>query len=129
LKDVLIADGIGVALLVGGLATENADVAALGVTSLVLATPIVHTAKGHPGRGLLSLTLRIGLPLAGSIIAFDSAADDVLVGGMLGGFAATGIDLLISHYGHHEEPTKVAPAVGRSWSGDGTTTYGLTGRF
>jgi hypothetical protein len=128
-RDVLIADGIGVALLVGGLAFESEGVATLGITSLVFTTPIVHAVKGHGGRTVASLALRIALPLTGAIVAVDELDENVVLGGALGGVAATGIDLLISHYGAHDEPTTVTPSVSRSLAGDGTATYGLVGRF
>jgi len=129
-KHIAIADGIGVAVLLSGLALDNGGVAVLGGLSLVLVSPALHLSKGHPGRGGLSLLFRVGLPLAGSIYAIDNLDEDVVLGGMLGGVAATALDLAIAHFGeHYENVPATTPVVGQSWAGTGAPTFGIARSF
>jgi hypothetical protein len=63
--EVLAADAIGWALIIGGATADAWPVSALGVGGVLLGGPIIHAAHDNYGRAGISLGLRIGGPLLG----------------------------------------------------------------
>jgi len=76
----LPADAVGLALYAGGALSPHPDghrtttsstLMTVGVASSLLATPIIHTVRGHWKRGLGSLGLRVGVAMMSSLIGFE----------------------------------------------------------
>jgi hypothetical protein len=66
---VLLADAASLAVLAGGAALDAPPVIALGVAGWFLASPVLHAQHATVGRGLGAFALRLGLPLAGFLVA------------------------------------------------------------
>ena len=66
---VLAADSAALLVMVAGIGTRSPEVTLAGMGSWVLAAPVVHIGHGDPTQGILSLVLRLGLPLAGAVVA------------------------------------------------------------
>jgi hypothetical protein len=143
---IVLADLVG-GLVVGGalsVATKNAMPVLL---TWSLASPTVHALHGHPGRGVVSLLLHVGLPVlggfAGAALANCPASrfvDDVdpwcgvgeaLALGALGMVTATFVDAVVLAQRREESPRAVVPAsapalsVGRN----GDVSVGWRGTF
>lgn len=107
----LIGTVIFDALTVVGAASETAPLLGVGLTGRTLMAPTVHWIHGHGLRGLGSLGLQVGLPVAsvftGAFVGFlaeaATASPDqdvfgigiligVVAGGMLGSISATVVD-------------------------------------
>ncbi len=56
------ADGVGVSLLLVGVASSSNGAMIVGTGTFLLGTPLVHLAHGNPGRAVGSLALRGALP-------------------------------------------------------------------
>ncbi|HEY3495937.1 MAG TPA: hypothetical protein VGK73_14665 [Polyangiaceae bacterium] len=84
----LTADGVALALVVGGAALAedgsipdalSGTVLGLGVATYALGGPVIHFGHGNPGRGVLSLGLRTLLPVGlgvGTVQAMCSPHSD-----------------------------------------------------
>lgn len=128
---VLAADGAALGI---GIATEQPEIA-LGWVGTGAA---VHAYHHHYGRAVLSVGMRIGLPILGMALGESSAKGctgdfcdlgAVLAGGLVGMGAAEVIDLVESTDEH-----EVLPAPSRSWTPiagirHGGGTLGIAARF
>src|SRR5262245_27935608 len=70
---LLLADAAAVAVFAVGGSQGGAPVAVLGVGGWALGSPIVHATHGSVGRGVVSLALRVGLPLMGFMLGKSSS--------------------------------------------------------
>jgi len=77
-SQTLVADGVGLALLVGGGLAESGNgrdtgasdaMFTVGGLTIVFATPIIHGARGHGGRAVGSFLMRGGLAAGGALLA------------------------------------------------------------
>jgi len=87
--EVLAADTIGWALIIGGATADAWPIAALGVGGIVLGGPVIHAAHDNYGRAAVSVGLRIGGPLLG--LGLGAALDKdshsfIPVGPVIGAF-------------------------------------------
>lgn len=129
---LLLADGGALGL---GAATGNGDIA-LG---WIGTGAVVHGAHHNYGRAVLSVGMRIGLPLAGVFLGESSARGctgdlcdlgPALVGGMLGMGTAEVIDLALAK----DEPDAALPARSQRWTPVASVrhsgaTLGIAARF
>jgi len=67
-SQVLAVDVTSLVVTGAGLAGDAPAGIFLGVTGLVIGSPIVHVAHGNEGRAAASLGLRVGLPVVGGVI-------------------------------------------------------------
>lgn len=118
----LPGDAVALALYTGGMMADHTaghDTAAtalttLGIAGSLLATPIVHAARGHWKRGFTSFALRAGLALVGAEVAKAGAqcADDdctrnrTMLGAGIGFAVASVLDAAVLT----EEKAPAAPA-------------------
>lgn len=153
--DVMLADGLSLALVLAAPVADNEELAGWGVAGYFLAAPIVHVAHGRGVQALQSLGLRAGLPLLGGMIGYRLGPDDtactygaspnpdfnpdrgtcpdngsisgMLVGGLAGGITAIVLDWkFLTKY----QKTIAAPA----WTASikptrGGATFGMSGTF
>ncbi len=129
----LATDGAAVALAFGGAALGGGEwlLAASG-GAYVLGGPIVHLAHGNPGRSLLSLGTRAGLPLMLAFVGVaaencsNGGGDFCGYGGALVGFGvgmvgAVAIDAAVIARDEVERTPAFAPALSvsreRAWLG------------
>ena len=137
------------AILVGALVSNQSDSAIPILATWSLASPLVHAAHGHPGRGLLSLLLHVGAPIVGGYVGVQledcshSSSDEgfcglagLALGGLVGMVTATTIDAAVLAQ-PADEPPPPRPAYGRgiasapalSVSHRGDVTFGWRGTF
>jgi hypothetical protein len=108
-KLTLATDGIAVGILLLAISQESEDLAKLSVGTYLVGAPIVHVTRGRVGRGLLSATMRVALPVVGAMAGAsmesdkpcndpyddycgdDEGPDGGIVLGMLGGVLAASI--------------------------------------
>jgi hypothetical protein len=110
------SDALSIAFLVAAANTSRGTQTALGEfggIAYVVGAPAVHLGHARPGPALLSLALRISLPLLGLYVGLQSASQDELVPagavvGFLGGaFTAVVIDGVALSW-ESAEPASVA---------------------
>ena len=77
----LIADGLSLALLTGGVVAKASEPIVAGYVGFVLASPIVHMAHGNVGPGFGSIGTRLFVPWIGAGIG---AITGLIVGGTSG---------------------------------------------
>ncbi|HTL35488.1 MAG TPA: hypothetical protein VL326_20310 [Kofleriaceae bacterium] len=77
-RDVMMADGLALALVFAAPVSESEELAGWGVTTYFLGAPLVHVAHGRGVAALQSLGLRAGLPLAGALIGYRLGPDDMV---------------------------------------------------
>ena len=82
-------DAAALVMVLGAAAAENELLAVGGVGTYALGAPVVHLAHGQPGRSLISLTLRVGVPALGiaimttSLASCESCAGGAIFGGVV----------------------------------------------
>jgi hypothetical protein len=113
----LLADGTSASVVAAGGAGNSTAVVLAGAASYVLAAPIVHGAHGKGWQAVLSLGLRVGLPVAGFQIGAASAScpngeffcglEEGAIGGLVGVLGASVIDAALLAY--EEVPVTVPP--------------------
>ncbi|HEU4405157.1 MAG TPA: hypothetical protein VFS43_07690 [Polyangiaceae bacterium] len=141
-----IATDLAAVAFVGAGASDEEDggVALLGLGTYLLGAPIVHAANGQFGKGVASLGLRVGVPVAGALggLMLGSATcreDDgwnenvcplgqAALGSLLGILAASTLDaaVLAKKEVRPRPAVSIAPAVLPTPRG---TSFGLTGTF
>jgi hypothetical protein len=134
----LATDGAAVALALGGAALDrDGELLLVGsVGAYLLGGPIVHLAHGNPGRSLLSLGMRAGLPVTLAFLGVAAEGcgeghDFCGYGGALIGFgvglvSAVVIDAAAIARDEVEPTPAIAPALGVSREG---AWLGATGTF
>ncbi len=106
---MVVADAAGIGLMLAGAANNDIKLGFISWAGYALSGPIVHWANGEGARGMGSLGLRIGLPLAGALIggSLPSRCDNcggeslglapavpgMLVGAAVGALLASVIDI------------------------------------
>jgi hypothetical protein len=104
-----LLDTAALVMVLVGAESDEGGVAVLGAGTYVLSGPTVHLMRGHKGRALGSLALRVALPVVGAEIASagyscNAAVEDdcggesmarILVGGMAGILVAGAIDWFV----------------------------------
>ena len=136
------------AVLVGALASQQAQSATPILVSWIFASPVVHVVHGHPGRALGSLLLHVGMPIVGAYVGVqaedcgNSSSDSgfcglggLVLGGLAGMIAATTIDAAFLAQSSDEHPVQLAggrggastPALSIGHRGD--VTLGWRGTF
>jgi hypothetical protein len=132
---LLLSDGITAVLLAVASAagpSQDESIATLAALDFVLVPPGIHLAHHRPGRAMLSLALRAGLPLLGARLLSspnDEDAGNLLTGVAGGAFVAALVDDFVLGAGTSERaPTapRIAPQVGVGKSG---VTFALGGQF
>jgi len=122
-SSTLLADGLALGLIGGGLFAKNGDVQGallLGGVVTMLGTPLVHVARGHHARAVASVGVRtaaLGLGLAVAIAHEDLGRrepDTIGVrwfwGGMVGGLVvASAIDATLLT--HETKPRRWTPVI------------------
>ena len=74
----LLADGLSVALIAGGAATDSESTVQVGAVSFILASPIIHLAHGQPVPGVAGPPVRaLGL-LGGGVLGFSASQCELL---------------------------------------------------
>jgi hypothetical protein len=135
----LATDGAAVALALGGAALDRDGelLLAASVGAYLVGGPIVHLAHGNPGRSLLSLGTRAGLPVTLAFLGVaaegcgDGGGDFCGYGGALIGFGvglvgAVVIDAAVIARDEVEPTPAIAPALSVSREG---AWLGATGTF
>ncbi len=92
----LTADGASLAVLVTGAATQQGALLTIGGLGLFLASPSVHWAHGHLGKGFLSLGLRAAPAalIVGGLVVAGVGETDPPAGRVLGGSILIGAGVL-----------------------------------
>lgn len=146
-KLTLLADGLAVGILVLAISEESEDLAKLSVGTYLVGAPIVHASRGRVGRGLLSTTMRVALPVVGAMAGAsmesekpcndpyddycgdDEGPDGGIVLGMLGGVLAASI-IDAAYLAKGDEPMRPAtawqPTARRT---NGGVALGIAGSF
>ena len=129
-------------MVVSAAGSDSGGLAVVGGGTYLLGGPSVHAARGHAGRALGSLALRVGLPLLGAQILQsgsscdpefeDSCGDDdmgrKIVGGMAGVLAAGVIDwFILGKEEHKVGSARLQPSIAPTPGGGGQ--IGLMGVF
>ncbi len=91
--------------------TAATTLTTLGIVGSVVATPIVHTARGHWKRGLTSFALRTGLALVGGEVAKASGSNRMMVGAGVGFALASVIDAAVLTEEKTPAPATWSPTV------------------
>lgn len=63
----MLADWPALALVIAGVESEQTAATVAGASLWVVGGPLIHVAHGNLGRGLLSLSLRVGGPALGAV--------------------------------------------------------------
>lgn len=89
-------DAAAIGMVLGAAAVQNDALIAMlavgGVGTYAFGAPIVHLAHGQPGRSLVSLTLRVGVPALGIAIMTTSldSCETCVGGAIFGGIVVLG---------------------------------------
>lgn len=130
---VLAVDLASIGLIAAG---RDQLFSTIGAGGLVLGGPLVHLGRGHGGRAVGSLALRLSAPIVGGAIATAACPgedndeifgcmDHLLIGVVVGTGVAAVIDALRSTEEVEAAPP-VAPAI---MVGGGGAQLGVSGRF
>jgi hypothetical protein len=132
----LLADGIAAGLVLVLVTKQDKSSEAfgkLGLATYALGAPIIHLTKSRTGHALVSVTMRIGLPIAGALlgnamddgfechidVCDDNSPSDEMVLGVVAGFvAASALDAIYLAKG--DAPKQPEP----SWSPTARATPG-----
>lgn len=101
-----LLDTTALVMVLVGAQSDEGGVAVLGAGTYLLSGPTVHLMRGHTGRALGSLALRVALPVIGAELATsgyscNTAVEDecgsegvgrIILGGMAGVLAAGAVD-------------------------------------
>jgi hypothetical protein len=125
------------AILAGGVASENKGLLVAGAGVYAFGSPLVHFSRGHVGRGVGSLALRVGAPLLTGLLTEASIDCDnnncdgaeYLMPFVTGGMVAIGAALLDDvAFTFEREPARTwTPVV--TPVAHGGMTLGLAGTF
>ena len=102
-SQMLIADGLSLALIVGGEFTEKTAISQVGVGTYLLGAPALHAAHGSLPKALLSLGLRSAIPFGLAIASAsategsESSVSDIGGALILGLVVGSGIGLAIDY--------------------------------
>lgn len=97
--EILLADGLALGVAGASIKLEQPGFAVLGLTTYLMAPPIVHFIHGRPGRAAASFGLRVGSPAVGMITGIalgcavgwcSSRGDFGWVGAFIGGAVGVG---------------------------------------
>jgi hypothetical protein len=145
---ILAADGISLGLIaLGPLASDDAELSALGLGGYFLAAPLVHLSHGRGAAAVKSLALRAGLPFAGALVGYRVGPNDLVcdqigeggthescpggsVTGMVVGMLAGGVTAIVvdaKYLARHERRTPTWTASVTPTSGG--MTVGIGGAF
>ncbi len=117
---MLVTEGIGLGILVGGVAGDAQQAIVLGTIVVVVTSPVVHTYYGHGGRGWGGLFLRLGAAGLGALAGGTTGATV----GYLGALALD--SLAMARDDVPEEKNQFAPLIE---VGNGAASFGLAGTF
>jgi hypothetical protein len=129
------ADGVAIGLAVVAGGTHNRSMFSLALASYAFGGPIVHLYHDRPGRALGSLALRVGLPLATTLLLVRAnhctdCDDDQIAGALagltLGVIGASVIDAAFLAKGDEVPARPWTPTVTATHSG---LSLGIAGRF
>jgi hypothetical protein len=112
---ILIGDGIGLGVLLGGVANDNSGAIILGGLAMALTSPIVHSHYDHGGRAWGGFFLRLGGVAVGALAGDETGA---LVG-YLGAFA-------LDTFAIARDEVPIVPTVDVD---EDHAMVGVTGRF
>jgi len=116
---MLLTEGVGFGVLVAGVENDSGETVALGVATVLLTSPIVHTYYGHGARGWGGFFLRLGGAALGG-----AAGDEE--GAAVGYITAFLLDAFLNARDEVPAESSVAPLVQIR---DGHATFGLAGSF
>jgi hypothetical protein len=142
----LAADGVALGLLVVALSSDDYERAdsfgKLSIGTFVLGAPLVHLTKQRTGRALGSLTMRVGFPIIGGMLAsglvagtqcdgdvcYDEDRGEVALGILLGAIVASGVDMMYLAKG--DAPKRPEPAwTPTARASQGGFSLGVLGQF
>jgi hypothetical protein len=138
---ILIADGVGYALIFLGFAGGGEAVVVLGGLTTMLGSPLIHTVNGEGGNALLSLPLHVLLPIGTAALLVylkscpsppcDGPDFERILGGLaLGVAAATLIDAaFIARTRRKRDHTPAAAWAPRLGVTEDGFTAGVGGQF
>ena len=139
----LISDGLSLGLIALSIASDEEEVALVGIGVLTLASPLVHFVHENTPSGLISLTMRVvavGLFVLGGVLVSDSGIFDdgsssgdteALVGSALlivslaGELAAIGVDASVLAFAPKNWNTGRSAAGMAPWFDPHRGSYGL----
>lgn len=102
---IAIADATAMGVAIGGIAGRYDGVWLLGLSSYIVAAPLIHGSNENPRGALASLGLRVALPVAGLIAGYQIGTDRCkseplgceavyfFLGGVAGAVSASIIDI------------------------------------
>lgn len=134
----LTLDGIAFAMTASAVALNSEIVGYTSVATYAVGAPIVHLVQGHPFKGLGSLGLRVGLPIAGAAIGTKLAAScggdfgcigEAFLGAMVGVGAAVTLDAALLAYDERPRRQASFAAMPFAYVDGRRALLGLGGRF
>ena len=139
---ILISDAASMAALgaaAGSDSPMNAGLLLLAIGGYLVPPPIIHGMHDQGGRSLLSVGMRLGLPVLGAAVAegassgcegVDCSGDAALVGLLLGAGAALALDVALAN--EAVKPARTTPGVALAPQliiSERETRFGITGSF
>jgi hypothetical protein len=109
----LAVDAASIGAVVLGASSQAVPLAALGFGGYLLGGPIVHFSHGNGGRGLASLTLRIGLPVLGVWAGCGTGGGGPCYGGVAGAALGVGAAIVVDSALLARDEVPAPPATAR----------------